>query len=87
MTNKEHSPIILYGARILSPYIMVFGFYVIFHGHYSPGGGFQGGTLLGRIASAYPHSQQAQKLPTCSLKTIWPLPMPRWACSSILAPG
>lgn len=25
---------------------MVFGMYVIFHGHYSPGGGFQGGTLL-----------------------------------------
>ena len=25
---------------------MLFGFYVIFHGHYSPGGGFQGGTLL-----------------------------------------
>ncbi len=46
MTNKEHSPIILYGARFLSPYIMLFGFYVIFHGHYSPGGGFQGGTLL-----------------------------------------
>lgn len=46
MTNKEYSPIILYGSRILSPYIMVFGFYVIFHGHYSPGGGFQGGTLL-----------------------------------------
>lgn len=46
MKNKEQSPIILYGARFLSPYIMVFGFYVIFHGHYSPGGGFQGGTLL-----------------------------------------
>lgn len=25
---------------------MVFGLYVIFHGHYSPGGGFQGGALL-----------------------------------------
>ncbi len=46
MTNKEQSPIILLGARFLSPYIMLFGFYVIFHGHYSPGGGFQGGTLL-----------------------------------------
>ncbi|MFH5830777.1 MnhB domain-containing protein [Halalkalibaculum sp. DA3122] len=46
MTNREHSPIILLGTRFLSPYIMIFGFYVIFHGHYSPGGGFQGGTLL-----------------------------------------
>ncbi len=46
MTNREHSPIILLGSRFLSPYIMMFGFYVIFHGHYSPGGGFQGGTLL-----------------------------------------
>jgi multicomponent Na+:H+ antiporter subunit B len=46
MTNKEESPIILLGARFLSPYIMLFGLYVIFHGHYSPGGGFQGGTLL-----------------------------------------
>jgi multicomponent Na+:H+ antiporter subunit B len=25
---------------------MLFGLYVIFHGHYSPCGGFQGGTLL-----------------------------------------
>ncbi len=46
MRNREHSPIILLGSRFLSPYIMLFGFYVIFHGHYSPGGGFQGGTLL-----------------------------------------
>jgi multicomponent Na+:H+ antiporter subunit B len=25
---------------------MLFGMYVIFHGHYSPGGGFQGGAIL-----------------------------------------
>jgi multicomponent Na+:H+ antiporter subunit B len=25
---------------------MLFGLYVVFHGHFSPGGGFQGGTLL-----------------------------------------
>lgn len=46
MKSRSQSPIILLGTRFLSPYIMVFGFYVIFHGHYSPGGGFQGGTLL-----------------------------------------
>lgn len=46
MKKKIASPIVLLGSRLLSPYIMVFGLYVIFHGHYSPGGGFQGGTLL-----------------------------------------
>lgn len=25
---------------------MLFGLYVVFHGHYSPGGGFQGGAIL-----------------------------------------
>ena len=46
MKNQMDSPIILLGARLLSPYIMLFGLYVVFHGHYSPGGGLQGGALL-----------------------------------------
>ncbi|MEX2601228.1 MAG: MnhB domain-containing protein [Balneolaceae bacterium] len=46
MKTQFDSPIVLLGSRLLSPYIMMFGLYVIFHGHYSPGGGFQGGTLL-----------------------------------------
>ncbi len=46
MRRRHESPIVLLGSRFLSPYIMVFGWYVIFHGHYSPGGGFQGGALL-----------------------------------------
>lgn len=46
MRSQFESPIVLLGARLLSPYIMMFGLYVIFHGHYSPGGGFQGGALL-----------------------------------------
>jgi multicomponent Na+:H+ antiporter subunit B len=46
MKTSSESPIILLGARLLSPFIMMFGLYVIFHGHYSPGGGFQGGALL-----------------------------------------
>jgi len=34
-------------CRILIPFIQLYGLYVIMHGHYSPGGGFQGGVILG----------------------------------------
>ncbi len=33
--------------RLMVPFIQLYGFYVIVHGHYSPGGGFQGGVVLG----------------------------------------
>lgn len=46
MKQGSSSPIILLLSKIISPYIMLFGMYVIFHGHYSPGGGFQGGAML-----------------------------------------
>ena len=31
----------------MTPFIQLFGLYVIAHGHHSPGGGFQGGVILG----------------------------------------
>ena len=37
-------------ARFVSPLIMIFGIYIILHGHLSPGGGFPGGVI---IASAF----------------------------------
>ena len=37
-------------SKMVIPYILVFGFYVITHGERGPGGGFQGGVIL---ASAY----------------------------------
>ncbi len=46
MTRKSDNPIVSLVSRIISPFIMLFALYVIFHGHYSPGGGFQGGTML-----------------------------------------
>lgn len=33
-------------TRAMIPVIQVFALYVVFHGHYSPGGGFQGGALI-----------------------------------------
>ena len=46
MKERDESPIVLIVSRVLSPFIMLFGAYVIAHGHYSPGGGFQGGAML-----------------------------------------
>jgi multicomponent Na+:H+ antiporter subunit B len=37
-------------AKLLIPYIMLFGLYVQFHGDYGPGGGFQAGVIF---ASAF----------------------------------
>lgn len=33
-------------VRLLVPLVQLYALYVIFHGHYSPGGGFQGGVIL-----------------------------------------
>jgi len=30
----------------MAPFILLFALYVITHGHYSPGGGFQGGAII-----------------------------------------
>ncbi|MBF0202981.1 MAG: sodium:proton antiporter [Desulfamplus sp.] len=39
--------IINFTCRILISFIQIFALYVVAHGHHSPGGGFQGGVLLG----------------------------------------
>jgi multicomponent Na+:H+ antiporter subunit B len=38
--------IVALSARFVTPFIQLFALYVVFHGHYSPGGGFQGGAIL-----------------------------------------
>jgi len=48
----------------LFPFIVLFGFYLISHGHLSPGGGFQGGVVLSTaiILLALSHSiEQTEK--------------------------
>lgn len=34
-------------GRLVLPFVMMFGIYVVLNGHISPGGGFSGGTVLG----------------------------------------
>lgn len=40
------SRIVTSGAKLLFPSIVLLGAYVFIHGHLSPGGGFQGGTII-----------------------------------------
>ena len=47
----ESASLVLYtGCRFLFPLILLFGSYIFIHGHLTPGGGFQGGSI---VASAF----------------------------------
>lgn len=47
MIRSHDNLIVQTVCRIMIPLIQLFALYVIAHGHYSPGGGFQGGCILG----------------------------------------
>ena len=46
MIGKYQNTIVDGVARLMVPLIQIFALYVITHGHYGPGGGFQGGVIL-----------------------------------------
>lgn len=46
MIDRYESAIVQVVCSVLTPFIQLFALYVITHGHYGPGGGFQGGVLL-----------------------------------------
>jgi energy-converting hydrogenase B subunit I len=46
MKNMNMSKIVQSAAAILFPFVLIFGFYIVLHGHLTPGGGFQGGAVI-----------------------------------------
>lgn len=46
MTGGYPSEVVRVVCAQLTPFIAMFGLYVIAHGHYGPGGGFAGGVIL-----------------------------------------
>jgi len=64
LVHRKDNRIVELVTRAVVPLIQIFALYVIFHGHYSPGGGFQGGALvagsvlLGRIVFGHERSQR-----------------------------
>jgi multicomponent Na+:H+ antiporter subunit B len=49
MTGKYRNLIVSLACRVMAPFILVYALYVLFFGHYSPGGGFQGGTIMAAV--------------------------------------
>jgi multicomponent Na+:H+ antiporter subunit B len=47
MAYSFGSDVVDVSTRLLIPFIFLFAAYVVVHGHTSPGGGFQGGAILG----------------------------------------
>jgi len=54
-------------CRFLVPFIQIFGIYLVFYGHLSPGGGFAGGAVVGSsiilYALAFGRAKAEQRLP------------------------
>jgi len=71
--NRIDNIIIQTVCRLLVPPIQLFALYVIAHGHYSPGGGFQGGCILGAsfilMVMAY-DIKEAKRMMSEKLNTI-----------------
>mgnify|MGYP000491030853 CR=1 FL=1 len=42
----RHDLVLRLLARLLIPFILLFGLYVQFHGDFGPGGGFQAGVII-----------------------------------------
>jgi len=45
--GEYHSQVVRVVCVLMAPLMMMFGLYVIAHGHYGPGGGFAGGIVVG----------------------------------------
>ncbi len=46
MIGHHDSVVVRVIGSLFVPFVLVFGIYVIAHGHYGPGGGFAGGVIL-----------------------------------------
>lgn len=63
LKNPNEQPVILrLIVSLVVPFILVFGAYIIFNGHLSPGGGFSGGAILGAALSLYAAAFGAQRI-------------------------
>lgn len=70
----QMSSIVKTTADILFPFILIYGFYIIIHGHLTPGGGFQGGAILASgvllLLLAYRYTESTKIVRQVMMKTL-----------------
>ena len=63
----RNSRVVRYVAGVFYPFCLILGLYVIWHGHLTPGGGFQGGSIMATgvalmlVASRYTRKEKEQQ--------------------------
>jgi multicomponent Na+:H+ antiporter subunit B len=71
MIDRYENVIIRTICRLLIPFIQLYAIYVLMHGHYSPGGGFQGGVMMGAsfilLVMAYGLDEARRRIPVKTL--------------------
>lgn len=67
---SDHSQLMERAMGIIYPLIMIFGVYVVLNGHMSPGGGFQGGAIIGSVFIAKYLGDPIQLLDLSKVQTV-----------------
>ena len=78
--DEDQNMVVIQSCRLVIPIMQLFALYVIAHGHHSPGGGFQGGVILG---SSFILWAIARNLPT-ALRRMSSRKVVILACTGIL---
>jgi hypothetical protein len=71
MIGAYPSEVVRVVCALLSPFIAMFGLYIIAHGHYGPGGGFAGGVFLA-VGAILPRLTLPEDSPTGSSRRARP---------------
>jgi energy-converting hydrogenase B subunit I len=85
------SKIVREAANLLFPFILVFGFYIVLHGHLTPGGGFQGGAVIATgfvlLFVAYSYEQISKRIGVGALHNTETLGLLLFIVTALIAIG
>jgi multicomponent Na+:H+ antiporter subunit B len=69
MSDAYPSEVVRVVCAVLTPFIAMFGIYVIAHGHYGPGGGFAGG-VIAAVGAVLPRLTLGERLAHQSVPAV-----------------